>query len=55
MKRGCNKVNCQYTYINLFLSSLQVGVEQLYIISIGLSIYGRGYKLTDMKFDLDKI
>jgi hypothetical protein len=55
MTRGCDKVNCQCTYINLFQSSLQAGVERLYIILVGPDIYGGGYKLTDMKSGLDKI
>jgi hypothetical protein len=55
MTRGCSKVNCQYMYINLFRISLQDGVERLYIIPIGLGIYGGGYKPTDMKSGLDKI
>jgi hypothetical protein len=55
MTRGCNKENCQYTYINLFRSSLQARVECLYIIPAGVDICSGSYKPTDVKSSMDKI
>jgi hypothetical protein len=55
VSRGCNKVSCQSTYINLIRGSLQAGVERLYIFPVSFNIYGGGYRPTDMESGLDKV
>jgi hypothetical protein len=55
MTRGCNKVDCRSIYINLIRSSIQAGVEHLYIFRVSLSIYDGGYKPTNMESVLDKV
>jgi hypothetical protein len=55
ISRGCNKVNCRSTYIDLIRGSLQAGVERLYILPVSFDIYGSGYKPTGVEFGLDKV
>jgi hypothetical protein len=55
MTRGCNKENCQSTYINLIQSSLQAGVEHLCVIPVGFGIDGGSYKPTNVESGRDKV